>query len=153
MSLTQKEIDILGNIINDSFGKGSTNSESDYDSKLGGYAKRSVPGKSVTTNATKASFSYGDDCIILNVTSIAVVNLGPIHHQHQVITQTENELNQFINKFMSRLKAEFKKKANAGRALKVKEFKERRRTDTQAINIHSELRTSYVHRNAYFELK
>lgn len=152
MSLTKEELDILGNLLNDTFGKASTNDDDGYDGTLGGYAKRSVPGQSVTTNSTKGTFSYSSEGIVLNVTSICVVNLGPPWQQHHVMTKTENELNQFINKFMSSLKKEFKKKDNAGRALKVKERTTLRKTDVQAINIHSDLRTSYVYRRAYFEI-
>jgi len=88
----------------------------------------------------------------LCVTSLCIKNLGPHGHQHQVIQETENELNQYINAFMRDLKKDFKKKENAGRALKAKEDKSKRTTDVQDINFYAETRQAYIFRRAYFEI-
>ena len=151
MSLNFEEVNILGNLINDTFGKPSTqtgynSAKQGGDMSYGGYAS----GGTGTANsvATKASLQ-GD---MLCVTSLCIVNLGPHGHQHQVIQQTENELNQHINAYMKELKSRFKKKEYAGRALKTKEDKNKRTTDVQDINIYAETRKSYVYRRAYFKV-
>ena len=53
---------------------------------------------------------------------------------------------------MKELKKNFKKKESAGRALKVKEQKDKRTTDVQDINLYSERRQAYILRRAYFEI-
>ena len=145
MALSFEEVNVLGNLINDTYGKGSTN-YGEAESTLGGYT-RGGPGNSSSV-VTKASLQGDNLC----VTSIAVVNLGPISHQHQVIQDNEKELNQHINAFMRDLKKDFKKKENAGRALKVKEQKDKRTTDLQDLNFYSERRQAYIYRRAYFEI-
>ena len=151
MSLSFEEVNILGNLINDTFGKPST--QTGYNSadeggnlSYGGYAS----GRTGTANtvATKASLQ-GE---MLCVTSLCIVNLGPHGHQHQVIQQTENELNQHINAYMKDLKSRFKKKEYAGRALKTKEDQNKRTTDVQDLNVYAETRKAYVYRRAYFEV-
>ena len=146
MALNFKEVNVLGNLINDSFGKGSTN-YGEKNPRMGlGYTP--VGAGNASSVATKASLD-GD---LLCVTSLCIANLGPHGHQHQVIQDTENELNQHINKYMSSLKNEFKKKENAGRALKTKEDKNRRTTDVQMINHYAETRQAYIYRRAFFEV-
>lgn len=148
MALNFEEVNVLGNLINDTFGKSSTYSEycsaeQDGNLRYGGY-------KAASDNsiATKGSLQGEQLC----VTSLCIKNLGPHGHQHQVIQDTENELNQHINKFMTNLKKEFKKKENAGRALKAKEDKNKRTTDVQMINHYAETRQAYIYRRAYFEI-
>jgi hypothetical protein len=151
MSLSFEEVNCLGNIINDTFGKSSTQSEyaseeSGGNLRYGGFSA-SGPG-TVNTVSTKSTLQDN----ILCVTSLCIVNLGPHGHQHQVIQQTENELNNYINAYMKNLKKDFKKKEYAGRALKTKEQKDKRTTDVQDINLYSERRQAYVYRRAYFEI-
>ncbi len=145
MALSFEEVNVLGNLINDTYGQGSTN-YGDPDTTLGGYS-RTGPG-SASSVVTKASIQ-GD---VLCVTAIAVVNLGPISHQHKIIQDNEAELNQHINAFMRELKKNFKKKENAGRALKAKEQKDKINTEVQDINFYSERRQAYIYRRAYFEI-
>ena len=156
MSLSFEEVNILGNLINDTFGKYST--EGEYDSvesggnpRYGGYSSGSkkcrTPG-AVNSVVTKSSM-HGSH---LTVTSLCIVNLGPHGHQHQVIQDTEKELNQHINAYMKELKKNFKKKENAGRALKTKEDKNKRTTDVQDINFYSERRQAYIYQRATFEV-
>ena len=156
MSLSFEEVNILGNLINDTFGKYSTEGEynsveSGGDPRYGGYSsgfkKCKTPG-AVNSVVTKASLSGETLC----VTSLCIVNLGMHGQQHQVISDTVNELNQHINAYMKSLKSDFKKKENAGRALKTKEDKNKRTTDVQDINIYSERRQSYIFRRAFFEV-
>ena len=156
MALNFEEVNVLGNLINDTFGKTST--QSGYDSaedggnpKYGGYSAGSktcrTPG-AVNSVVTKASLQ-GD---MLCVTALCIVNLGLHGQQHQVISDTVNELNQYINAYMKELKKDFKKKENAGRALKAKEDKDKRTTDVEDINLYSERRQAYMYRRAYFEI-
>jgi hypothetical protein len=155
MSLSFEEVNCLGNLINDTFGKGSTN-QIDYkdmrgapaygDDSLGGWTKGGV--NSDSSVVTKATLQ-GED---LTLTSIAVVNLGPISHQHQIVQKTEEELNQHINAYMKELKTMFKKKEYAGRALKTKEQKDKRATDVEIINFYAETRQAYIYRRASFEI-
>ena len=138
MALSFEEVNVLGNLINDTNGKSSTTSP--WPSKHGDYQASST--------STKASLQGERLC----VTSLCIKNLGPHGHQYAVIQETENELNQYINKYMTNLKKEFKKKENAGRALKLKEDKSKRTTDVEMINHYAETRQAYIYRRAYFEI-
>lgn len=132
MSLNFDEINILGNLINDSFGKSSM---------PGGYGV-------ANSIATKATL-HGE---VLTVTSLAVINLANLHTQHQEIAKCENELNQYINSYMSDLKNNFKKKEHAGRALKCKQIKDSERNSVEMINHYSENRRAIVRRSIDFEV-
>jgi hypothetical protein len=151
MSLSFEEINILGNITNDTFGKPSTQtgySSVEYggDPAYGGYARYSTG--TANSVATKASFAGN----IMHVTSLAIINLGPIGMQHQEIAKCENELNQHIKKYISEVKKQFKKKENAGRALKVKQVKDSEITDIDMINHYASTRRAYVKRTICFEI-
>jgi len=148
MALSFEEVNVLGNLINDTFGNYSTqgaysSAENDGDLRYGGYTS-----KSDNSVVTKASLEGEQLC----VTSLCIKNLGPHGHQHKVIQDTENELNQHINAYMKELKKNFKNKENAGRALKTKEDKNKRSTDVQDINFYAETRQAYIYRRAYFEI-
>jgi hypothetical protein len=138
MSLNFEEVNILGNLMNDTYGKSSTTSS--YPSRLGKYDDSTV--------STKASLQGDQLC----VTSLCIKNLGPHGQQHQVIHDTTNELDQRIKKYMTTLEKDFKKKENAGRKLKKKEDKNKRSTDVQMINHYAETRQAYIFRRAYFEV-
>ena len=85
------EINILGNIINDTFGYGSTN----YGESDKRYPHHSLVGQgNPSSTATKSALS-GDKLI---VTSLSIKNLGQHNMQHQAIAECENELNQHIKK-------------------------------------------------------
>ena len=151
MALSFEEVNVLGNLINDTYGKSSTSTgynsaDAGGDLRYGGYSAGG-PG-TVNSVVTKASLQGDSLC----VTSLCIVNLGPHGQQQQVIQKTEDELNQHINAYMKEIKKNFKKKEYAGRALKVKEQKDKRTTDVQDINLYSELRQAYVIRRAYFEI-
>lgn len=149
MSLSFEEVNILGNIINDTWGKGSTNYDDDqFESRYGGSSlKNQGANNSVVT---KASLS-GD---VLCITAVGIYNLGPISHQHQVISKAENELNQFVDKKLKMIKDDFKKKENAGRALKSSEIKDKKRSlEIQDLNHYAETRPSYIYRRAYFKVE
>ena len=151
MALSYEEVNVLGNLINDTYGKPSTqtgysSAEQGGNLRYGGYSAGG-PG-TVNSVVTKSSLQGETLC----VTSLCIVNLGPHGHQHQVIQQTENELNSHINGYMKDLKKRFKKKEYAGRALKTKEDKNKRTTDVQDINFYAETRQAYIYRRAYFEI-
>ena len=142
MALNFEEINILGNIINDTFGIGSTN----YGE--GGSRYTSIGAGNNSSVVTKSSLQ-GD---ILTVTSLSVVNLSHIHTQHQEIAKCENELNQYIKKYISNAKKEFKKKENAGRALKCKQVKNSERNSVEIISPYAENRRAIVRRSIDFEV-
>lgn len=132
MSLNFDEINILGNLINDTFGKPSMK---------GGYGI-------ANSVVTKSSLS-GE---ILTVTSLAVINLANLHTQHQEIAKCENELNQHLKAYISDLKKSFKKKEHAGRALKCKQIKGSERNSVEMINHYQENRRAIVRRSIDFEV-
>ena len=142
MALSFEEMNILGNITNDTYGNTSTTSEYG-ESRLGGYATGNA-----NSVATKASF----DGNVMHITSLAVVNLGPIGVQHQEIAKCENELNQYIKKYLSEIKKQFKKKEHAGRALKAKQVKDSEKTSVEMINHYAATRRAYIRRTICFEL-
>ena len=88
----------------------------------------------------------------MTVTSLSVINLSHIHTQHQEIAKCENELNQHIKKYISDVKKEFKKKENAGRALKCKQIKDSERNSVEMLNHYSENRRAIVRRSIDFEV-
>ena len=142
MALSFEEMNILGNITNDTYGKNST--QGGYgDSALGGYSNPAA-----NSVATKVAFD-GD---VMHITSLAIINLGPIGMQHQEIAKCENELNQYIKKYLSEIKKEFKKKENAGRALKAKQVKDSEKTGVEMINHYASTRRAYVRRTICFEI-
>ena len=142
MALSFEEMNILGNITNDTYGNTSTTSGYG-ESKLGGYGTGNA-----NSIATKASF----DGNIMHITSLAVVNLGPIGAQHQEIAKCENELDQYIKKYLSEIKKQFKKKEHAGRALKAKQVKDSEKTGVEMINHYAATRRAYIRRTICFEL-
>ena len=70
----------------------------------------------------------------------------------QEITKVENELNQHIKAYVSDLKKRFKKKENAGRALKSKQVKDSEKTGVEMINHYAATRRAYVRRTIAFEI-
>ena len=145
MALSFEEMNILGNLVNDTYGIPST--QTGYgDPKLGGY----TAGGTGTVNSvvTKSSF----DGNVMHVTSLAIINLGPIGMQHQEIAKCENELNQHIKAYVSDLKKRFKKKEYAGRALKAKQVKDSEKTSVEMINHYAATRRAYVRRTICFEI-
>ena len=142
MALNFEEVNVLGNIINDTYGQGSTN----YGE--GGTRYTPVGAGNHSSVVTKSSLQ-GD---VLTVTSLSVVNLAHIHAQHQEIAKCENELNQHIKKYISNIKQEFKKKENAGRALKCKQIKDSERNSVEMINHYAENRRAIVRRSIDFEV-
>lgn len=145
MSLNFEEVNILGNIINDSYGKGSTN----YGE--GGTRYTAYGAGNHSSVVTKSSL-HGD---ILSVTSLSVINLSHIHTQHQEIVKCENELNQHIKKYIADIKKEFKKKekdGGAGKTLKCKQVNNSERNDIEMINHHATTRQAIIRRSIDFEV-
>ena len=142
MALSFEEINVLGNIINDTFGKGSTN----YGE---GASRYTAAGAGNHSSVVTKSSLQGE---MLTVTSLAVINLSHIHVQHQEITKCENELNQHIKKYIAETKKEFKKKENAGRALKCKQIKDSERNSVEIVSPYAENRRAIVRRSIDFEV-
>jgi hypothetical protein len=142
MALNFEEINILGNILNDTYGKGSTN--------YGEGSSRFTPAGPGNQSATVTKASLHGE--ILTVTSLSVINLTSPSTQHQQIVKVENELNQHVKSFVSNLKKEFKKKENAGRALKCKQIKNSERNDVEMINHYNANRPAIVRRSIDFEV-
>jgi hypothetical protein len=146
MTLSFEEINILGNITNDTYGKASTQTEYG-ESRLGGYT---VGGAGIANSVvTKSSFEGNR----MFVTSLSIINLGPIGMQHQEISKCENELNQYIKKYVAEVKKLFKKKENAGRALKTKTIKDSENTSVEMLNHYAATRRAYVRRTICFEIE
>lgn len=142
MPLNFEEVNVLGNIINDTYGKGSTNyGEGGSRYTIGG------PG-SHSSVVTKSSLQGNT----LSVTSLAVINLTHHSMQHQEIAKCENELNQHIKKYIADIKKEFKKKENAGRVLKCKQVKDSERNSVEMINHYNVNRPAIVRRTIDFEV-
>jgi len=151
MALSFDEVNILGQILNNTFGKPSTqtgysSADSGGDPRYGGYTSMDIG--TASTVVTKGHVSGDSLCI----TSLAVINLGMHGDQHKNLNNAINELDQHIDKFTKVVKSNFKKKEHAGRALKCKEIKDSRTTDVQDINFYAETRKAYVIRKAYFEI-
>lgn len=145
MGLNFQEVNVLGNIINDTYGKGSTN----YGEGDARYTEAG-PGNHSSV-ATKSSL-HGN---ILTVTSLSVINLTSPSTQHQQIANCENELNQHVKKYIANIKKEFKKKekdGGAGRALKCKQIKDSERNDVEMINHYNANRPAIVRRSIDFEV-
>ena len=145
MALNFEEVNILGNIIKDTYGKGSTN----YGE---GEKRYTAFGPGNHTSTVTKSVLHGE---VLTVTSLAVVNLTSPSTQHQEIVKCENELNQHIKKYISNIKKEFKRKekdGGAGRALKCKQVKEAERNSVEMINHYNANRPAIVRRSIDFEV-
>ena len=154
MSLSFDEVNILGNIINDTFGKSSTGHDEDqFDSTMGGFSKY-IQGTVDTKGShdsivVKASLEGSSLC----VTAVGIYNLGPLAYQHQVISTATNELTQHCKKKLKEIKSSFGKKENAGRKLVTKEVKNiGNELDIQDLNHYSENRPSYIYKRTYFEV-
>ena len=148
MALNFEEINILGNIINDTYGKGSTNYGESI-STLGGYTRGGAGQPSSVV--TKATLSGN----ILTITSLSVINLTSPSTQHQQIVNCENELNQHVKKYIGNVKKEFKKQVKnggAGRALKCKQIKNSERNSVEMINHYNENRPAIIGRSIDFEV-
>jgi len=142
MPLNFEEVNVLGNIINDTYGKGSTN----YGE---GGSRYTSYGPGTHSSVVTKSALHGET---LTVTSLSVINLSHIQTQHQEIAKCENELNQHVKKYIANVKKEFKKKENAGRALKCKQLKETERTNVEIISPYAENRRAIVRRSVDFEV-
>ena len=143
-----EEINILGDIINDSWGYGSTNNYEREEENMYGSGMTKFGQGQPSSVAIKASLQ-GDN---MTVMSLAIINLGDIGSQHKEITKAENELNQHIDKYISKIKKEFKMKENAGRALKCKQIKDSEKTDVEMINHYAANRRAYVRRSVVYEV-
>ena len=135
MKLSFEEINILGNIVNDAWGKSSTG-DKEYD-------------HSSSSAVTKASVQDN----VLSLMALTIVNLGSHGQQHKQIASTEKELDKYLNSYLANIKKEFKKKENAGRALKCKQIKDSEDTNVEIINFYASTRSAYIRRTVKFEIE
>lgn len=143
MALNFNEVNILGNIINDTYGKASTNFDSENR-----YITATPNTPNSLTVVTKSSLQGS----ILTVTSLSIVNLTLPQSQHQEIAKCENELNQYIKKYILNVKKEFKKKENAGRPLKCTQIKNSERNSVEMLNHYNVNRPAIIRRIIDFEV-
>ena len=130
MSLDMKDYNILGSVINTTYGKSSQSP------------------KHAVFNVS-ASIS-GD---ILTLTCLTVVNLADITMMDNEVKKCERECNQVINQRVSQIKKDFK--AEAKRALKLKKIKGADDTSTELVGYYSPYspkRTAYIRRKIDFEV-
>lgn len=135
MKLSFEEVNILGNIVNNVWGKSST-SEQEYS-------------HSSASAVTKASIQDN----VLSLMALTIVNLGSHGQQHKQIASTEKELDKYLDKYLSNIKKEFKKKENAGRSLKCKQIKNSEDTNVEIINFYASTRSAYIRRTVKFEIE
>ena len=143
MSLSFEEYNIIGDLINDTLGYASTESQYGED-KLGGY----YPIKQNTSSTTVIKYELQGESMIIKC--LAVINLGTISNQRDQIQAAENELTQRIKKAATELKSKFKK--HAGRALKLTMIKGSENTAISDINPYAETRRSYVQRSIAYKM-
>jgi hypothetical protein len=127
MGLNFNEVNVLGQIINDSWGGASTAADNN-------------------TSVVKISLQ-GE---IMIVTALCIVNLLDPGQQHKQIASVENDHDQLIKKRIAEIKKEFK--SAAGRALKCKQVKNSEDTNVEIINHYAATRSSYVRRTIKFEI-
>jgi hypothetical protein len=151
MALNFEEVNILGNIINDSWGKGSTN---DYDYQSGGDGYSNWTGMTKVGPGNESSVACKGSLRgnRLTITALSVINLASLNTQHQEITKCENELNQYVKKYIADVKKTFKKKDHAGRTLKCKQIENSDRNSVEMLNHYAENRRVIVRRSIDFEV-
>jgi hypothetical protein len=130
MSLDMKDYNILGSIINTTYGKSSQSQ------------KHSVFNVSASVS--------GD---VLTLTCLTVINLVDATMMDSEIKKCERDCNQVINHRVSQIKKEFKSESK--RALKLKKIKGADDTSTELAGYyspHSPVRTAYIRRKISFEV-
>ena len=130
MSLDMKDYNILGSIINNTYGKSSQSQ------------------KHLTYNVS--SVISGD---VMTITCITIINLVSNTMMDGEVKKCEKECNQVINHYVSQIKKEFK--AEAKKALNIKKIKNSEDTSTELAGYfspHSPVRTAYIRRKIDFNL-
>lgn len=130
MGLDMKDYNILGSIINSTFG-GSSQS-----------TKNQTYNVKITLSGDTATF-----------TGISVINLADQYRMEEEVKKCQNELDQVINHKLSEVKKEFKEKAK--KALKIKKIKDSEDTSTELMGYYSSfspIRTACVRRKIDFTL-
>ncbi|HCT51012.1 MAG TPA: hypothetical protein DF712_00995 [Balneola sp.] len=138
MALNFHEVNILGNITNHTYGKAST----------------SGPGSVLSGNLMHVSITSSLQGDVLCVTAVEVVNILDAVHMRQEANRAEEELDQHISKYINNIKKEFKKKENAGRALKCKMIKGSDDTSVEIVghSAYSPTRPAYIRRRVSYEI-
>lgn len=130
MSLDMKDYNILGSIINDTYGKSSQSQK-----HLTYNVRSSLSGEKMT------------------ITCITVINLVDNSMMEGEVKRCEKECDQVINHYVSQVKKDFKSEAK--KALKIKKIKGSEDISTELAGYfspHSPVRTAYIRRKIDFEL-
>ena len=130
MPLDMKDYNVLGSMINTTYGNSSQSQKNPLYS-------------------VKASLS-GE---LMTVTCITVVNLIDSTSMSTEVNKCEKECNQVINHYIGQVKKDFK--AESKKALKIKKVKNSEDTSTELAGYyspHSPVRTAYIRRVISFEV-
>ena len=128
MSMENELINILGNIINDTWGKAYNSTSSEY----------KVSAQIVSENKLK-------------VTCFAITNLLNRQHMHQETKKSYDQLDKACNEYVKSIKSDFK--LRAGRALKIKELSKDHSAELTNYNPHNPKGTALIRCVYYFEIK
>ena len=130
MPLDMKDYNILGSIINSTYGNSSQSQKNPLFN-----VKASIGGN------------------IMTITCITVVNLIDVHAMEGEVKKCERECNQVINGYVSQIKKDFRQESK--KSLKLKKVKNSDDTSTELAGYfspHSPVRTAYVRRKIDFEV-
>ena len=130
MPLDMKDLNILGSIINTTYG-GSSQSQ-----------KNSLYNLSASMSGN-----------VMTVTCLTVVNLIDSRSMDGEVKKCEKECNQVINHYVGQVKKDFRSECK--KALKLKKVKGSENTSTELAGYyspHSPIRTGYVRRSISFEV-
>jgi len=125
--LNFREVNILGDICDTTFGKSSTVMS---------------PTVSIKTSLQDDKFS---------VTYMTIVNLGSVYETRKLAERHEEESIKLINDYMKSIKKEFKSRAD--RSLKVKELNSRDVVDVITASAFSPRRNAYYKRITTFRVE
>ena len=125
--LNFREVNILGNICDSTFGKSSTTRS---------------PTMSIKTSLQDDKFS---------VTYLTIVNLGSVYETRALAKRYEEESIKLINDYMKNIKKEFKSQSD--RSLKVKELNSRDVVDVINASAFSPRRSAYYKRITTFRVE
>jgi viroplasmin and RNaseH domain-containing protein len=125
--LNTSEINILGQICNDTFGE---------------YSTKMSPSMSIKTSLS------GD---ILECKYIAIVTLPGSYNDNQVIEMNKDQSTQLTNNYMKNLRSKFKE--SAGRAMKVKQLDTNDSIEIINMSAYSPKKNAYYRRTTTFRVE
>ena len=130
MALDMRDLNILGSVINTTYGNSS---QSQKNSVYNVQAKM-----------------HGEKMVI---TCITIINLIDSMMMDGEVKRCEKECNQVINHYVSQIKKDFKSEAK--KALKIKKIKNSENTSTELAGYyspHSPVRTAFIRRSISFDI-